>query len=372
VAAVVWLAVAGGCGRDSRQKGAENIVRKHAVRLEKIRTVDPRNLAENDMIFDEFARESGGGLFLLDGKNVRIVKIDAAGKQVAAFLKKGEGPGEFGPYPKMQLLDGRLWVIGRKKIGRFTLAGKLEEEYPLKLFYGSIRLVDDTHFLATHIDYGDNTKKASQFTKYVGLFSLPSETLEYKYREAPNLGRMLVDLGNKRMMSVIPGPEIMADFVFAFDGQNREILLSKTDDYRIQILALDGTPGSLISIPHTPQPLTAEGKKAVADKFGNISDDIKQIIQKELPDTLPALQEIQWLDNGHILVKRVSGLYTSEMDILDKTGKYLFTLELPLKPGTTRYTIDHGLLLAIEEEDDRNIYAEYKITGLPTHFQTPR
>jgi hypothetical protein len=369
-AIATFVFITAGCGGEVAKEVESAGMDTCIATLEKIRSIDPQDLPDNEMIFDDMVKMPSGDVYLLDGRNVKIIKVDPSGRQITSFLKKGEGPGEFNSYPKLQILDGHLWVIGRKKIGQFTLDGALAKEVQLKNFYGSIQIVDDSRFIATRDEYSAESHRSNQFVKYVGLFNLHSEELEHRFTEAPNLGRLFVDTGNKTRMAVIPGPQVLADFIIKFVHKNQEILISKTDNYQIQAISLSGRRQRLMSRPHTPIPLTEEGKRDVVDRFSGIPEHIKQAIIKALPQTLPALHDIHMLGNGNILVKRVSGVTKTELDILDKTGALICQLQLPLKPNTTQYKIQNGTVLTIEEQEDRNIYYEYKITGVPQTLLT--
>lgn len=365
-----FSSIAVGCGGETVKKDEPRETKTCVATLEQTRSVDPLNLPETEVIFENMVKLPNGDVYLLDGRNVKIVKIDATGKQTASFLKKGEGPGEFGTYPKLQLLDGHLWVIGRKKVGKFTLDGVLVKEVQLKKFYGSLQMIDDSRFIATRDEYAAGPNTSNQFVKYVGLFNLESEVLEHRFTEAPGLGRLFVDTGSKMRMAFIPGPQVLTDFVIHFDRNNQELLISKTDDYLIQSMSLSGEQKRRMSLPHTPIPLIEEGKQEVVDRFSGIPEHIKQAVIKALPQTLPALMDFEILENGNILVKRIAAVDKTELDMLDNTGAFICQLQLPLNPNTIQYKIKNNTLLTIEEQEDRNIYYEYKITGIPQTLLT--
>jgi hypothetical protein len=90
---------------------------KLTLNLKKILTIEPGK-GENDiseLFFYDHVNDQDGNIYLLDGKSVKIHKFSASGNYIKTFLNKGEGPGEFSIYPRVQVSGSNVFIIGNNK-----------------------------------------------------------------------------------------------------------------------------------------------------------------------------------------------------------------------------------------------------------------
>lgn len=338
------------------------------IDLQRTRTISAERYALQKALFTDFERRDDGTVYLLDGKNVTLYMFDSAGNLQKEFLSLGSGPGEFQPHPKLQILNHHLWVLGLRKIGKFTLDGELVEEFKLSKYYRSIRMIDDYHFVAALEALMPKGSGSHTFNKLVGLTDLRNERLVRTYIEAPDVGKLLLNLPNKRYMSVFPGPRILPDLLYAVNIKTRTIYYSHSSSYTIHTQSLDQEQATTVSFQYKPLPLAPEDKQYIAGTFRKVADPIKKQIIASLPDTLPAIHELRVLESGHLIVRRVTGVRDTVCDILDSQGRFCCSLQF--NPLIDPYKLKfYGAAIAvIEETDDGNLYGEYRIENFDQIF----
>lgn len=69
--------------------------------------------------------------------------------------------------------------------------------------------------------------------------------------------------------------------------------------------------------------------------------------------------------NGYLVVSRITGLHTTQLDVFDPDGRYVYKLKLPenMKDMEPRFHGDR--LCGIKTVEDRSIYEVYRVTNLP-------
>ena len=363
----VWMAITSlfwGCGGDASGSIPEaNVITGEPcnLQLKGTRTISPDQSGGQKVLFTDFERGPDGTVYLLDGRNVRLYMFDKGGNLKREILAPGDGPGEYPPHPKLQILNGNLWILGMRKVGKFTLDGQLLEEYKMANFYRCKRMINDRQFVATLEALAPKGSGSFTFNKLVGLVEFQNEELKKTYIEAPDLGKLVILLPEKRSASVTLGTKILHDLLFAVDTGTGTIFYANSAGYTIYKQQLNQNSPEKISVQYDPQPFSPENKRYVAQAIRGIPDAAKKQIEEKLPDFLPAIHEIRVLDSGHLLVRRVTGLRNSVCDILEPNGNFKCSFQIggQLKPRQLKM---YGATVAtIEETDDGNLYREYNI-----------
>ena len=156
-----------------------------------------------DIMFNYYERDIQGNIYLVDAKSVHIHKFSPDGKYLKSFLQKGSGPGEFDPFPRINIVDENIWVISQNKVARFTMDGRLVEEFKFNNFYRPFTIVNKSQFIANYEVYNNTDRTARTFKKYTGLFDLKSQKCLLNFFEAENSGRLFIP-ANDTWMAVIP------------------------------------------------------------------------------------------------------------------------------------------------------------------------
>ncbi len=102
--------------------------------------------------------------------------------------------------------------------------------------------------------------------------------------------------------------------------------------------------------------------------FGKIPDNLTKSIIKKIPNELCAIEDIQPLPNGYILVKHIVGYKKLRLDIFGSDGKYLYIIKLSANLNLKKIKFYNGVLAGIEEREETNVYHEFKIISLPKVF----
>ena len=341
-----------GCG-GNHSGGAENAKRITGetcrIQLEKTRSISPDDYELQKVLFTDFERTDDGTVYLLDGRSVRLYIFDGTGKLQRQILNPGSGPGEFQPHPKLQILDNHLWILGLRKIGKFSLDGDLIKEFKLEKFYRSMRMIDSHRFVAALEALAPKGSGSHTFNKLVGLVDLPRENLTRTFIEAPDMGKLVIPLPEKRIMSVIPGPRILPDLLYAIDFNTDTVYYANSSNYIIHKQRLDGHTPESISIHYDPPRFSTEDKQYIAGTIRNIAKPIKKQIAGMLPDS------------GRLLVRRVVGVKETACDILDRDGHFHCTIQFAPELSPRQLKLYGAAVAVIEETDNGNLYREYKI-----------
>lgn len=349
-------------------KNSQNPLRgQHQLKLEKIFSIDPNSLKAKgkDVIFNAFVIDNNRNIFLLDGRNVKIYKFNRKGNLEKVFLNKGEGPGEFKLYPKIQILDDNLYIIKNSKICKFTLNGELQEEFKLKHFYRIKEMVDENHFIAIREEFG--LGKSKDFNVYISFINLRNEEILFNVIKSENIGRFFITNG-KGHISVIPNPGVISDFIFSLNRRTELIYFSRTDKYKIWIKDWANHLKMIISRKHKSINFTEADYDEIVASFGRWPENLLKVVRNSLPRTAPAIRELRVLPSGFLLAFVIKGFRNVEYDVFDSEGKYIYQVNIDNLKSAVCFKFFNGFIGVIEEKEDRNIYTEYKINSLKEVF----
>jgi hypothetical protein len=254
---------------------------KHQLKLERSFSIDPKNLGskEKDVIFNAFVIDNNRNIFLLDGRNVKIYKFNRKKNLEKIFLNKGEGPGEFDHYPKIQVLNNNLYITKNRKICKFSLDGELLEEFKLKHFYRIKEMVDENRFIAIREEFG--LGKSEDFNVYISFINLRNEKILFNAMKSENIGRFFIPNG-KRRISVIPNPGVISDFTFSLNRGSGLIYFSRTDQYKIWVKDWANHLKMIISRKHKNTNFTEADYDAIVASFGRWPKNLLKEVRNSL------------------------------------------------------------------------------------------
>lgn len=373
---------------------------KVVLDLKKHLTIDPAHgeAQIDDLFFTGHARDKEGNIYLIDEKSVAIHKFSPGAKYIKSFLSRGQGPGEFDIYPKVQVSGSHIYIFGsrQKKIARFTTDGTFLHEFKFKRYYYSVHMIDNERFIGSFFKSIDD--KLTHFCKCLGIYTL-GEKNRVKLFEAENAGKFIVSF-DKGSTAVFPGPAIYKDIVYAFDADRRKIYISFNKDYKIFVKDLEGTTkrvahaahdvtkryssqkkssqenkiftlnntGLVIHKEHN-NPAFKHGEKVdLVSTFGPAPDNARKAVIAALPDKLCAIESMDVLAGGCLLVRSVTGYLETQFDIFSKKGECVYSVSLPEGLDLEQITFYKGLLSGIENREDTPVYHIYKIESLPEVF----
>ncbi len=84
-----------------------------------------------------------GTRYVLDAKDMRVLRFDREGSYLGSFGREGEGPGEFSAPVALALLPGEVILIadsGNRRLSRFTTDGRFLDSETLQRGLGQIRV----------------------------------------------------------------------------------------------------------------------------------------------------------------------------------------------------------------------------------------
>jgi hypothetical protein len=352
----------------------EPIKGKISLEVSEIFRVDPSEIdPENPPLFGTADKDNAGNLYLADYQNVRVHKFASGGQPVAQFLRKGQGPGEFPVFGDLQVEENHLWVIGAwpLKIAKFSLDGQLLNEWMFRTFrnfYLRTRAVGDDNFLT--VSYHDLGESPEDRIRVSALMN-SDEVFLSQYYEDRNAGIFQIRTGMEEGPAIVStNPLIAADIHHAYDPNSGTVYVCNNREYDIQAKNPDGTTRMVIHNAHKKIPLDDQAKENVLQMIApRIPPAAKPSVKEQLPPILNAIWGMAVIPSGHLAVCRITGLESVEIDVFDKEGRLLLTI-LPSTdiPDLRNVTIFKGTIGVIFEEEEKNIYVEYKVRNLKEIF----
>jgi len=323
--------------------------------VEKTLEINPYEQKDVGIKYMLFARDSDGAVILFDPNNAEGCKFDNQGKYLGSLVKKGQGPGEFSPMQGMYpfFMGDQIWVTGGMKLAEFDRAGNLTKE--LKLKNRPEIFIDDSHFLSLRYERKSPNESSQTYSLIkFGLESLSDEIVA-DIIQAPNVGMIRTSRGGFGDSWGTP------DLKIAYGMRDQRIYAAVNTKYAITAKNFKGETLFVIEKKHQ------NAKVGAKDKEELLGPRLKQYIS-DYPDELVAFQEMQVLSNGYLVVRRVSGVKKTEIDIFDPEGRYLYALREPEKISFSRAAFHGSGFSLIEYKEDYPIYVDYRIKNLPDVF----
>jgi len=141
-------------------------------------------------------------------------------------------------------------------------------------------------------------------------------------------------------------------------------------EYEIHAKNSDGTTRLVIHKAHEKIDLDEVTKENILQMIApRIPLESKQQAKEQLPDKLNAIRGMAVLPDGHLAVKRITGLESVEIDVFDKEGHLLYTIlpsfEIPDLRDVTMYKNTIGVISELKE---KSTYVEYRVKNMKGIF----
>jgi len=292
----------------------------------------------------------------------RIFVVDETGKLLHRFLKKGQGPGEFQYVPRIQALGDDLWISAFRKLCRFSMDGVLQSEIRLKHLYKGLTMVGTNQFVGVR-DAVEGDKKNGKRVKRAGLWDLKENRLKL-YRQSDKTG--VFEFKQDGMHITLGfGGGITPNLITATDPVRGWVYICETDQYRIDVVDLEGNPVRTIQRQVKPVNYSAKAKKKTVENFsisGVDENTLRNRLMKQLPDQFCPVSNMFVTADGYLMVRRTISPDHSGLDVFSPEGKYLATWTNPEGVKLTSATFfTHDRFAVIDDKGDLPVVVEYKI-----------
>lgn len=345
---------------------SNNFPDKGIIRLDltKTLTIDPSKIPQcENAIISDFFHDKAGNVFLVDGRQARIHKFDQFGKYKISFLSKGAGPGEFDPYPEIQISGNLIWVFNGVKLACFNLEGQLLNEYKLTKNYQSLTMIDAHRFIA---NVRLNLSR-TRVKKEAALFALEGEKKAVTFFQSDAYGGKFIPFG-KLGIFFLPACGVFPDIITMYNPFSNRVYVSRNDKYEINVYDIKGSLKAVIRSKHDPVSVSERDKTEIMSTLEKAPKNLIDAARKSLPDKLCAIQQIDLLENGDFIVRPIKGINNTDFDIFNREGILLYRLIIPDSIKLSRPKFFRGFLAGIEEREDTSIYLQYASPSFPKMF----
>ncbi len=346
------------------------------LELAEILTLDSTLIDSTGPVFFSTSSWAGNGdLYIGDFRNHFIYRFTsrqqgtsppAAPQKLSykgRFMRKGEGPSEI-PYGvfTLQVIDDRVWAAAPRKILWFSLEGNYIDEIKFKKKYRNIEVLGENRFIGNFS--GPNGKHQC------ALFD-DKEKVSVVYMEDEGAGstRIETEVEGKPFRLNFSVGSITPHFFHHFDRESSMLYIALSSRYTITLKSLDGHVKKVIHREYKHRTLTPGEKLEVVELlFAREPAPTKELIAKHLPGTLCAISGFQVLPGGYLLVNRVTGLNTVEIDLFDPEGQYIYQLEMPVELKNKRFMFHRGNACIMKNSDTGSVYRVYRIKNFPVRI----
>jgi hypothetical protein len=342
---------------------------KTALEVAEVLRISPQAADQaSPPLFQAAAKDGLGNIYLADNQNAIVYKFDSAGKSVARFPRKGQGPGEFPAFGDIQIVEDHLWIIGAwpLKIAKLTLDGQFVNEWNFRTFrnfYLRTLVVGEDRFLT--VSYRD-APEGKERVRVSALVNSSEEFLTQYYAD-PGAGIFRIKTAQQEGPAIAStNPLVAADIHHACDRETLRVFVCNNRNYEISVKNADGTTHLVIHNVHQKINLDEAAKERV---LGLIAPRIRQEAIKpageQLPGVLNAIWGIAALRRGGLAVKRITGIESVEIDLFDQDGRLLYTIlpsaEIPDLKDVIFFkdTIGH-----FRESDEGNVFVELRVKNI--------
>lgn len=293
---------------------------------------------KEEEIFSEIssiAVDDEGNIYLLDGKENKILVFDKKGKYLRSFGKKGQGPGEMSMPAGIHLTPDKELMVDdslNRKLIFFSLDGKFLRNISTATFFSlaGVELDSQGNMIAQVFIFVNNkiNREIKKFDKELNpLFTIST-----------------YDLSNILAGKINP----FSMFIIYRVGKDDTILIGNLDQYEIKVLNSEGKVIKRILKEYEPVKVTEEHKKEMLER---IPSGFPYRDRLELPKALPPYRNFFLDEQGRIFVETFEkGKTKGEHlhDIFDAAGNYIARLALK---GEEHF-IKGEKLYSIEETED--------------------
>ncbi len=335
--------------------------------------IDPFDIDPKDPpLFQKAVKDEAGNLYLADGRNVKVYKLDTSRRLLTQFLRKGQGPGEFPRFGDLQIAHNHIWIIGNwpMKIAKFTLDGEYINEWmfpTFKNFYLRTRVISEDRFLTVSSREGADNQARIRVSALINS----NEEFLTQYYEDKNAGVFQIRTEQREGPAIAStSPFVAADIHHAYDSRSGVIYVCNNREYEIQLKNMDGNTRMVIHKAHKNLILDEDKKESILQSIApRIPQEARRQAKEQLPGALNAIFGISALPEGHLAVKRIIGLESVEIDVFDRRGHFIYTIlpseEIPDLRGLIVFEDGTGIINELEE---KNVFVEYRVKNMKGIF----
>ncbi len=331
--------------------------------IEKTREINPYLYEEVGLGWFDFIRDADGEVILFHPNETEAQRFNHNGEYLGSLVRKGQGPGEFPDFRffKVCFMKGQIWASGAMKMAKYDKNGHFLHER--KIGYRPSVFVDENTFFINKRE----RKEKGQVTK-ISLVNLAleknGESSIIDFFQEENVGSIQSQDRRSGFADSWGTPDIR----FAYDQENKKLYVGLNTKYKIYVKNLKGEILYVIEKPYKHVGVSMADKKELLSWA--LRDESSKWMLSVYPDTLVAIKDIKILPKGYLAVYRVSGVQTSEVDVFDSEGRFVYIMEPP--QGVSLDDVKfYGFGFATREtqEDEFLFYTEYTIKNLPDIFE---
>ncbi len=290
-------------------------------------------------IFSEIssiAVDDEGDIYLLDGKENKILVFDKKGKYLRSFGKKGQGPGEMSVPVGIHLTPAKELMVDdslNRKIIFFSLDGRFLRNISTATFFS---------FGGVELD--------SQGNMVAQVFIFANNKINLEIKKFDKELNPLFTIATYDFSNILVGKINPFSFLTIYRvNKNGTILISNLDQYEIKVLNSEGKVIKRILKEYEPVKTTEEHKKEMLESLPPETSPFKDRI--ELPKDLPPYRNFFLDEQGRIFVETFEkGKTKGEhlFDVFDARGNYI--VRIPLKGE--EHLIKGEKLYSVEETEE--------------------
>jgi len=164
------------------------------LEMEEIIRIDPTDYKNIDLVsFSKIYKDKKGGIYLFDEEEVKVYQFNSNGKFLGSFIRKGQGPGEFGKGfgVSLHFIKNEIWAVRFRKISRFDQNRNFISDLKFRRSYNYANFVDEDHFIGEHQVYEGEGRDSKQLNilSLVQIFNENNkEKIVLDFLKAKNIG----------------------------------------------------------------------------------------------------------------------------------------------------------------------------------------
>ncbi len=263
-----------------------------------------------------------GSVCVFDYKHKANYLLDANGKFLVKFGKKGEGPGEVKSQSSVFVAGNKIILGEYGRLHYFSNDGSYLKTVLLKRDLGFPKIMVNEN---EYISRGANINEFYRINLLDESKSVLGDLAKY---EQPKIAS-----GGFRISIVIP--PLTPTVVCALDGENKRLFYGENDKYQIHVMDLQENRINRFSVKRNKQVLTKKMKRKI-----NKEMPIPKTVWKRLPKNLTFFHKIQGIDSLVLVYITQFEEYfkTQHIDIFSSEGTYLYRTSFSPEPGEEIYS----------------------------------
>lgn len=344
-----------------------------SLQLEPLLKIDAMDMGDNDPVtFSRAFKAENGGIFLSDLNGYKIYEFSPTGKLLKSFLGRGDGPAEL-PFGLFDIQDfgENIWVLGYSKIIKFDKTRKAVWEAKLNTRYKNFEMPDENHFIGNYFKYNDMSSQKAKTRRCICALIDKNETVQVSLLEDEHAGDTQLEKNIDGQIARLnfANPLITPMILHHLTHNRKSIYTCVSNEYAIYKKDLLGKTEMVLHREYQEVLIPANDRETIADGLAaRQPPQIKKMIIDNLPTSFSVLLDLQPLPRGYLAVFKIRGLNNFEIDVFNSSGQFVYQFTLP---GNMVNELPHfygNMLSVIRTLDDRDIYEEYKVKGLPDVF----